>query len=388
MNILFYFENQINPVRGGTERVAWLISKYLKSKGHNISYLCKHIVYDINSEISDVIPETLNKNGKIDFINKYVSDNNIDIIVNEGGNTDDIYLFSHTNIPDNVKIISCLHFDVSGDLKYFYSSFKYSLNNCNISSIIKYLYRYIKLPFLKIYHTSKRKQRYAHMVKYSDKVVLLSEKSLDSYIKFIHNKSIKYKLISIINPNTFNTDDINITNKENTIIYVGRLEYSPKRVDRVLKVWKLLQDKFPSWDLKIIGGGAYLENYKRLSNKLKLKRVEWAGFTDSEPYYSKAKILLLTSNFEGTPMVIPEAMAYGVIPIVMNSFTNADLHIRNGENGFLTKPFSCKEMAKQCEVLMNNQDLYNTMSRNAQIAVKNYNINKIGPKWERLINTI
>lgn len=388
MNILFYFENQINPVRGGTERVAWLISKYLKSKGHNISYLCKHIVYDINSEISDVIPETLNKNGKIDFINKYVSDNNIDIIVNEGGNTDDIYLFSHTNIPDNVKIISCLHFDVSGDLKYFYSSFKYSLDNYSITSIITYLSKYAKLPFLKIYHTWERKKRYVHMARYSDKVVLLSDKAIYSYIKFINDKSIKYKLISIINPNTFNTDDINITNKENTIIYVGRIEYSPKRIDRVLKVWQILQDRFPTWNIKLIGDGNYLGKYKELACKLKLKRIEWTGYTDSEPYYSKAKILLLTSNFEGTPMVIPEAMAYGVIPIVMNSFTNADLHIRNGENGFLTKPFSCKEMAKQCEVLMNNQDLYNTMSRNAQIAVKNYNINKIGPKWERLINTI
>ena len=388
MNILFYFESQINPVHGGTERVAWLVSKYLKSKGHNISYLCKYVVNDDDSEISDVIPGTLNKNEKIDYINKFVSDNNIDIIVNEGGNTDDIYLFSHTNIPNNVKIISCLHFDVSGDLKYFYSSFKYSLNNCDISSIIKYLFRLIKLPFLKIYHTSKRKQRYAHMVKYSDKVVLLSDKSVESYIKFIHDKSTKDKLISIINPNTFNTDDINITNKENTIIYVGRLEYLPKRVDRVLKVWKLLQDKFPSWDLKIIGGGSYLENYKRLSYKLKLKRVEWAGFTDSEPYYSKAKILLLTSNFEGTPMVIPEAMAYGVIPIVMNSFINADLHIKDGENGFLTKPFSCKEMAKKCERLISDPDLYKTMSHNAQLAIKDYNIDKIGPKWEELINSI
>lgn len=388
MNILFYFENQINPVRGGTERVAWLISKYLKSKGHNISYLCKHIVYDINSEISDVIPGRLSKNEKIDYINKFVSDNNIDIIVNEGGNTDDIYLFSHTNIPDNVKIISCLHFDVSGDLKYFYSSFKYSLDSYSINSIIKYLFRLIKLPFLKIYHTYKRKQRYTHMVKHSDKVVLLSDKSVESYIKFIHNKSIKNKLVSIINPNTFNTDNINITNKENTIIYVGRLEYSPKRVDRVLKVWKLLQDKFPSWNLKIIGGGSYLENYKRLSDKLKLKRIEWAGFTDSEPYYSKAKILLLTSNFEGTPMVIPEAMAYGVIPIVMNSFINADLHIKDGENGFLTKPFSCKEMAKKCEMIMSNTSLYENIAQNAQITVKEYNINKIGPKWERLINTI
>lgn len=388
MNILFYFENQINPVRGGTERVAWLISKYLKSKGHNISYLCKHIVYDINSEISDVIPETLNKNGKIDFINKYVSDNNIDIIVNEGGNTDDIYLFSHTNIPDNVKIISCLHFDVSGDLKYFYSSFKYSLDNYSITSIITYLSKYAKLPFLKIYHTWERKKRYVHMARYSDKVVLLSDKAIYSYIKFINDKSIKNKLVSIINPNTFNTDCINIPYKENTIIYVGRIEYSPKRIDRVLKVWQILQDRFPTWNIKLIGDGNYLGKYKELACKLKLKRIEWTGYTDSEPYYSKAKILLLTSNFEGTPMVIPEAMAYGVIPIVMNSFTNADLHIRNGENGFLTKPFSCKEMAKQCEVLMNNQDLYNTMSRNAQIAVKNYNINKIGPKWERLINTI
>lgn len=388
MNILFYFESQINPARGGTERVAWLVSRYLKNKGHNISYLCRYFVDDCNSVLSDIIPKSLDKNEEIRYIDKYITDKNIDIIINEGGNTDDIYLFSHANIPYNVKIISCLHFDVSGDLKYFYSSFKYTLDDFSIKDITKYLSRLIKLPILKIYHTSKRKKRYAHMVKYSDKVVLLSDKSVNSYIKFIHNKSIKNKLVSIINPNTFNTDKININDKKNIIIYVGRMEYSPKRVDRVLRVWQLLQDKYPLWNLKLLGGGSYFDRYKELATKLKLQRVEWVGYADSEPYYTKAKILLLTSNFEGTPMVIPEAMAYGVVPIVMDSFINADLHIKNGENGFLTKPFSCKEMAAKCEHIMNDADLYKELSNNAQDSIKKYNIENIGPKWEELINTI
>lgn len=69
---------------------------------------------------------------------------------------------------------------------------------------------------------------------------------------------------------------------------------------------------------------------KKKSQDWALQRIEFVGQTDSAPYYSSARILLLTSNYEGTPMVITEAMAAGVVPIVMNTFKDADLNIKNG----------------------------------------------------------
>ena len=166
------------------------------------------------------------------------------------------------------------------------------------------------------------------MLKNSDKVILLSEYYIKDY-KSLIKKGDFSKLIAITNPLTFNNIDNNCSNKQNEIIYIGRLDYSQKRVDRVLKVWKLLQADNNDWALTIVGDGADKERLVRLSKDLKLERVTFAGHTNPKSYYQRAKILLLTSNFEGTPMVIPEAMAYGVVPIVMNSFAGVNDIIKN-----------------------------------------------------------
>ena len=65
-------------------------------------------------------------------------------------------------------------------------------------------------------------------------------------------------------------------------------------------------------------------------------------------------------------MVITEAMAAGVVPIVMNSFKDADLNVKNGYNGLLTPPFDVKEMAKRVLQLAKNESDLRRMSENAK----------------------
>ena len=186
-----------------------------------------------------------------------------------------------------------------------------------------------------------RRIRYRYAAEHSDKVVVLSPASVQDYLQFT-GLADDGKVICIPNPNSFDVpDDISLAEKENIILFVGRVTYSPKKVHRILEFWRELYSSHPDWKLQIVGDGDDLPRCKRLATKWKLPRVEFVGATSNvQPYYRKARILVLTSDYEGTPMVITEAQAFGVTPVVYNSFAGASLHIRHGNNGYLIPPFS------------------------------------------------
>lgn len=84
--------------------------------------------------------------------------------------------------------------------------------------------------------------------------------------------------------------------------------------------------------------------------------------------------------------VITEAMAAGVVPIVMNTFKDADLNIKNGYNGLLTPPFDTKEMAKQVLQLAKDKFNLQKMSGNAKQTVKCMDNNNRLKIWSELTN--
>lgn len=59
--------------------------------------------------------------------------------------------------------------------------------------------------------------------------------------------------------------------------------------------------------------------FRESSKKMNLQRLVFAGYiSNMEPYYQNASIICLTSNFEGWPLCLTEALSYGVIPISFN----------------------------------------------------------------------
>ena len=108
--------------------------------------------------------------------------------------------------------------------------------------------------------------------------------------------------------------------KEKKIIYVGRLSHSDKRVDRLLSIWQMVQDKLPDRTLDIYGEGPQRKHLESLAKELHLERCHFRGrVTSPQAAYDTASILCLTSTYEGWPMVMMEAQNNGVIPIAFSS---------------------------------------------------------------------
>ena len=146
MNILIYFGNQLNPQNGGTERVACLIAEYLQKQGHKLFYVACSLTGKEDSYNSVFLPSK-SEDATIEniyFIKEYISNNKIDVIINEGGNTNSIYLFSHEHIDNSIKIITHLHFDVCGDIKNFYKGLYIPIVDVPIKNSIINLLKRIK----------------------------------------------------------------------------------------------------------------------------------------------------------------------------------------------------------------------------------------------------
>lgn len=389
MNILIYFDNQLNPQIGGTERVACMLADYLQDAGHKIHLLAIRRKKLPGSRPSYFIPSGHNipSRENIDFVNQFIRNNHIDVIINEGAADESINLFSHPNIPDNVKIISHIHFDITGGLKYLRHEQRLPILGVSFKTALTNVARWIKLPYNKFFGYRRNKAHLQKVYSGSNAVAVLSTQQREKMRKIL-NLNKDCTIYGIPNPLTFNPGKSDVEIKENEILYVGRLDYNQKRVDRVLRVWANIQNKLSDWRIKIVGTGPCEDFYKRLAIELRLERIDFTGFANPVSYYRKAKILLLTSNFEGTPMVIPEAMAYGVIPVVMNSFIDAGQHIVDGQSGILIPPFSISKMAKAVIALASDEQLRSRISKNAKAVVAEYSKTDHTARWLELLSTI
>ncbi len=172
------------------------------------------------------------------------------------------------------------------------------------------------------------------------------------------------------------------------MLYVSRLEYSPKRLDRILKVWSMIGNHV-GWRLIIAGDGPDAIFYKNLAIKYQLLNIDFVGQTDPSPLYKRAQIICVSSTYEGFSLVLTEALQYGVIPVAFDSFESVHDIIDTGKNGFLVKPFQINYYANILKSLMFNDNLRQQIQMNIQTDTSffnRFNINHITDEWNDLLS--
>jgi len=201
------------------------------------------------------------------------------------------------------------------------------------------------------------------------------------------------------NPNTFEItkNRENISNNK-VILCVGRFNDYVKRVDRLLECFSLVLRQTPAARLVLVGkfdndvpldqiGGITVNELIRKLNIPK-SSYEFIGEVDNlQDYYSKASVLMLTSNSEGFGMVINEAACFGV-PTVCNYIPGIEDIVVDGENGFIADQGDLISMAQRVGDILNDKKLHTRLSNNALGKVEKYDSKHIGDKWRYLINSL
>lgn len=165
-----------------------------------------------------------------------------------------------------------------------------------------------------------------------------------------------------------------------------------KRVYRVIDTWNYLEDNFPDWRLTIVGDGEDRENLENHVKALGLKRVSFEGFQKPMAYYKRASILLLTSDFEGFPLVLAECMSFGVIPAVYNSYS-AVCDIIDGDKDGIVLPYhkqgyDANEAAGMIANIMEDDGKREQMALAAIKKSKEYSVEKIYSEWDRVFHSL
>lgn len=120
------------------------------------------------------------------------------------------------------------------------------------------------------------------------------------------------------------------------VAYVGRLS-AQKNPKRLMYIAREIVDRNPEVNIAIVGTGDLENTTKDLCKSLNLQNnVKFIGFmSNPNKLLRSAKVMIMTSLFEGTPMVALEAMALGV-PIVSTPVDGMCDLIENGVNGYLS----------------------------------------------------
>lgn len=393
MNILFYNTYPIDPEHGGTERVTDLVAHYLKSAGYTIYYLVR---VDMGKSLDNAdirtffLPDSARGESpeNISFLDRLLEKLQIDILINQDVWNDDVYLCNHKVLKTETKIISTIHTSIDSGFRNFNElcKWEYSWNSPIVST--RSLLRRIRLPYFKkrIYLLKKKKMNF--MYQYTDTIIVLSPQYIDEFEELI-GISCSNKIVAIPNPLTFSNIELRtMDQKENCILFVGRLSYPEKRVDRLLHIWHKIQNRLPDWKLELVGDGKERSDLEALAEKLELKNIFFHGYQSPLTYYAKAKIVSLVSNFEGFNMFILEGMQNGCVPIAFSSFAAVTDAITDGENGCLVEPFDLDTYAEKLYELASDPYLLSRMQPKAVRAVEQYNLERIGPAWLTLFQSL
>lgn len=164
----------------------------------------------------------------------------------------------------------------------------------------------------------------------------VSESSFNGYIYHKQYKEKSSILYNIIDTEKFHKEITEEINEEIDIVYVGRLTYQ-KNPQRLITIMEELIKKRPETKMVIIGNGN-LENeiIKEIREKGLEKNIKILGYKKNAcSYINKSKVMLMTSRWEGTPMVCLESLALGV-PIVSTPVDGILKIVKHGKNGFLS----------------------------------------------------
>lgn len=222
--------------------------------------------------------------------------------------------------------------------------------------------------------------------------MVLSDRFIPIFKKVSWMNSPK-KLISQTNPLTIDNKEFvfDFNKKKMQIIYVGRLDETQKCVSRILAIWRKLCGVLPNWNLKLVGDGPDRKLYEQYIDKNGLKNISIEGFCNPLEYYKESSILLLTSDFEGFPLVLAEAMSFGVIPIVYGSY-EAIYDIIDDNNGFIIRAQNEDELLSEfidhILLLAHNKVLRQEMALHAIEQAMNYSIDYVYKKWDYYLNVL
>jgi len=249
---------------------------------------------------------------------------------------------------------------------------KYFLRNFHLLERRNVFFKYLTKYF---------RWKMERQVKKLDALVLLAEQHKEDW------KNMK-SLFVVPNSYPFYPDEPSkCTNKQ--VIMVGRYN-DAKGYDYLIDAWEIVHKRCPDWTLQVYGSGEYYNQVvkwideRNLGNSIILH--EPTGQIMDK--YLESSICVMSSRYEGFPMVLLEAMACGVPCVAFDCPYGPRNIIRNEEDGLLVEYLNSQALADGISRLIQDEDLRKRFGRQARDNVKRFSKESIMSQWEKVFTSV
>ncbi|MBD5232665.1 MAG: glycosyltransferase family 4 protein [Bacteroidales bacterium] len=175
------------------------------------------------------------------------------------------------------------------------------------------------------------------------------------------------------------------------VIAVGRLDYQ-KSFDRLIDVWaKVRSDKrSEGWTLDIFGRGEWKD--------MLADRISQLGLTDSVTLnaptdriadeYATSSMLVMTSHYEGFPMVMIEAMSAGLPVVTFDYKCGPRDIITHNSDGLIVSDGDSDAMAESILALMSDDSRRAALGKRAMSVADRFSEERVMQMWMNLFEKV
>ncbi|MBE9214535.1 glycosyltransferase family 4 protein [Plectonema cf. radiosum LEGE 06105] len=226
---------------------------------------------------------------------------------------------------------------------------------------------------------------------YATKIVSVSQ-GVDNGFDWlsINKRSIIYNPFLKIENNDNQVDlPIGADSEKKWILSMGRLTYQ-KGFDILLSAFAQVANRYPNWQLIILGKGEQRQELEKLVTDLSLShQVIFPGVIKNPfPILKKAEVFVMASRFEGFPMSHGEAMACGCPIIATDCPSGPREIIRHDIDGILVPTEDVSALAKAMDSLMSNEKERIRLASRATEVTERFSLENVMDSWDKLFEEI
>lgn len=215
-----------------------------------------------------------------------------------------------------------------------------------------------------------------------EQIICLNKTEAEHYKRFTR-VSVIPNFIEKINPDNSPVD-------KKQILTIGWLIHR-KGTDLLLPVAKNILNRYPDFTWKLTGDGPFKAMVQDFIREEQLEGrliLQSPGDTDINTVYRESGLFVLTSRFEAFPMVLLEALSYGIPCISFNCPSGPSDIIIHGKDGLLVEPENTEQLKEAIINVLDDQLLRVLLSENAIKNIRRFDKDSIYPIWATLINNV
>lgn len=338
---------------GGMERTTTLLANTFVQQGHHVTIISifkagKNPIYNIDDRVeiqylvsgcythkNSILTNLKLYKHAVQRLRSYCQENDQDVIIGQAFLCN-VFLWLSGNVK---KVFACEHF-------------KYEMYTPFIRRFRNWVYK-----------------KFKH-------VVVLTEADAKKYEQRGIHTNIIPNMVSfpIVSDKTYG-------HREKHMISVGRL-HPQKGYDLLLQALKPVFCQYPDWRIDIYGEGEDRQKLESLRKKLNLEQyVGFPGFCkDIRKEYLSSSFYVMSSRYEGLPMVLLEAMTCG-LPIVSFDCPEGPASLLKDGVGYLVPPEDIEALSSAICRLIEDENLRITYSQKSLEVAQLYSPEIIYKKW-------